>query len=313
MTFLIRDITLFVKRLGHIVDVSVLLLLSFDFLPILASIFRQHAPLPRSAANHSYAPGLQPVTSLDHGQRDLHRRASRTDLDFEQALRGEGTVKLKEGPDVSAMGMDSPMNRSMLDSPAMSPRETKIPRTTPRRPTQQPSTPTIIPPTPSPIAGPSSAKPLTGGSNGSSAQDLVNESGGDDSDSRQTNRRSLYRSPGTSSSPDLATLMRKAKAKDKALQGKSDKLKPAATFDRPSTVTRSRSSTSSFKNPGEANTFGSRDNKGKSKALPTSPEWILTSPQARGSPEKKSGGAKVCKVFFTITSASDGYFCPSRR
>ncbi|KAG9220598.1 hypothetical protein CCMSSC00406_0003697 [Pleurotus cornucopiae] len=292
MTFLIRDITLFVKRLGHIVDVSVLLLLSFDFLPILASIFRQHAPLPRSAANHSYAPGLQPVTSLDHGQRDLHRRASRTDLDFEQALRGEGTVKLKEGPDVSAMGMDSPMNRSMLDSPAMSPRETKIPRTTPRRPTQQPSTPTIIPPTPSPIAGPSSAKPLTGGSNGSSAQDLVNESGGDDSDSRQTNRRSLYRSPGTSSSPDLATLMRKAKAKDKALQGKSDKLKPAATFDRPSTATRSRSSTSSFKNPGEANTFGSRDNKGKSKALPTSPEWILTSPQARGSPEKKSGGAK---------------------
>ncbi|KAF4598097.1 hypothetical protein EYR38_006491 [Pleurotus pulmonarius] len=190
------------------------------------------------------------------------------------------------------MGMDSPMNRSMLDSPAMSPRDTKIPKTTPRRPTQLPSTPTIIPPTPSPIAGPSSAKPLTGGSNGSSAQDLVNESGGDDSDSRQTNRRSLYRSPGTSSSPDLATLMRKAKAKDKALQGKSDKLKPAATFDRPSTATRSRSSTSSFKNPGEANTFGSRDNKGKSKALPTSPEWILTSPQARGSPEKKSGGAK---------------------
>ncbi|KAF4567450.1 hypothetical protein EYR36_011070 [Pleurotus pulmonarius] len=273
----------------------VLLLLSFDFLPILASIFRQHAPLPRSTANHTYAPGLQPVTSLDHGQRDLHRRASRTDLDFEQALRGEGTVKLKEGPDVSAMGMDSPMNRSMLDSPAMSPRDTKIPKTTPRRPTQLPSTPTIIPPTPSPIAGPSSAKPLTGGSNGSSAQDLVNESGGDDSDSRQTNRRSLYRSPGTSSSPDLATLMRKAKAKDKALQGKSDKLKPAATFDRPSTATRSRSSTSSFKNPGEANTFGSRDNKGKSKALPTSPEWILTSPQARGSPEKKSGGAKVCK------------------
>ncbi|KAG5219584.1 PH and SEC7 domain-containing protein [Salix suchowensis] len=196
----------------------------------------------------------------------------------------------------------------LLDSPAMSPRETKIPKTTPRRPTQQPSTPTIIPPTPSPIAGPSSAKPLTGGSNGSSAQDLVNESGGDDSDSRQTNRRSLYRSPGTSSSPDLATLMRKAKAKDKALQGKSDKLKPAATFDRPSTATRSRSSTSSFKNPGEANTFGSRDNKGKSKALPTSPEWILTSPQtpirAREESPTRIGSPDLSKPLPPIIGAS---------
>ncbi|KAJ8474457.1 hypothetical protein ONZ45_g15942 [Pleurotus djamor] len=287
--------------------------------------------------------GLHPVGSQDvHGHnnaRDLQRRVSRTDLDFEQALQGEGTVRLKEGLDVSSMGMglDSPANStnrsfssSMLDSPLMmspSPLSKSVGGggkgyVTPRRTLQQPSTPTVIPPTPSPIAGPSSASSLSvtktlsagggGSSAGSSTQDLGRESpgamgdedngGGSGGDSKQTNRRSLYRSPGTASSPDLATLMRKAKSKDRAAAGnKKDKLQlqmgsSPSPFDnvKSSPATRSRSSTSSYVNPA-TDGRDSNSSKGKSRALPMSPDWVMASPQPRSSPEKK-GSAKTMRA-----------------
>ncbi|KAF7315734.1 Sec7-like domain belongs to guanine nucleotide exchange factors [Mycena indigotica] len=105
---------------------------------------------PRSSSN-SISAGL--------GTR-LPRQVSRSDLDFEAALNGDGTVRLKEGVDVSQLGLDA--------SPS------------PRR---QPATPTVIPATPNNL-----------------------------NRDYDVHRRSMYRSPGTSSSPDLATLLRKERA-----------------------------------------------------------------------------------------------------
>ncbi|KAJ7462291.1 hypothetical protein B0H11DRAFT_2285624 [Mycena galericulata] len=112
----------------------------------------------------------------------LQRRVSRTDLDFEAALLQDGTFLLKEGLDVNTLGVETP---------------------SPRRGT--PGTPTVIPATPTPVAGPSrvSASP-----SGSSSNEIYYDT--EDPD-RVAARRSMYRSPGTSSSPDLATLLRKAK------------------------------------------------------------------------------------------------------
>ena len=174
------------------------------YTPILASIFRQHAAPSRPQGLHTaYPSGLQPIASEDlPGNRQIHRRVSRTDLDFEQALRAEGTVVLREGVDVNSLGVDispSPANRS-YSSMTTSP----MSRSTPR---PQPSTPSVVPPTPSPAAGPSASK-QAGSSPASSSQDLFYDA---DDGERHMNRRSMYRSPGTSSSPDLATLLRKAK------------------------------------------------------------------------------------------------------
>lgn len=109
---------------------------------------------------------------------------------------------LREGVDVNSLGVDispSPANRS-YSSMTTSP----MSRSTPR---PQPSTPNVVPPTPSPAAGPSASK-QAGSSPASSSQDLFYDA---DDGERHMNRRSMYRSPGTSSSPDLATLLRKAK------------------------------------------------------------------------------------------------------
>ncbi|KAJ3823819.1 hypothetical protein EV361DRAFT_794093 [Lentinula raphanica] len=138
--------------------------------------------------------------------RQVQRRVSRTDLDFEQALQSQGTVVLKEGIDINTLGVvESPSPAPLPKSPKYDPKY----RTPPSNNTKkfQPSTPTIVPPTPSPIAGPSSAKIPQMPSN-----DFFNDND-DDNTSRHVNRRSMYRSPGTSSSPDLATLLRKAKDK----------------------------------------------------------------------------------------------------
>ena len=163
----------------------------------------------------NYPSGLQPVASDDfNGNRQVHRRISRTDLDFEQALRAEGTVVLREGVDVNSLGVDgSPANPKGWSSPTAN---IPVARTI-SRVALQPSTPIVVPPTPSPVPGPSTRLTTTNtvsSSIGSSSQsssshnDLFNEP---EDPERQTNRRSMYRSPGTSSSPDLATLLRKAK------------------------------------------------------------------------------------------------------
>ena len=161
----------------------------------------------------AYPLGLQPIASDDFSGKQ-GRRISRTDLDFEQALRAEGTVVLREGVDVNSLGVDaSPANSKGWSSPATS---TPVARSI-SRVALRPSTPTVVPPTPSPA--PSSSNRLTTTNTASSAvgsllQTSSSPQAHDDDledSERQTNRRSLYRSPGTSSSPDLATLLRKAK------------------------------------------------------------------------------------------------------
>ncbi|KAJ7045497.1 hypothetical protein C8F04DRAFT_436332 [Mycena alexandri] len=102
----------------------------------------------------------------------LQRRASRTDIDFEAALLTDNTFRFHEGIDVAKLGVDF----------------TPSPRRTP-------ATPTVIPATPTPVPQRRPPSPPSE----------------DDDDERAPHRRSMYRAPGTSSSPDLATLLRKAK------------------------------------------------------------------------------------------------------
>jgi hypothetical protein len=150
----------------------------------------------------AYPGRLSPVGSDDQ-DRGVSRRVSRTNFDFEQALQNGDTVKLREGPDISLLGItDSPgpPKHSQFSTPS---------KDTPRF--QQPATPTVIPPTPElgssqaqssvshSLQSPSSRHPGLG-------KDLET----------QSKRRSVLRSPGTASSPDLATLIKKAKDKSRA-------------------------------------------------------------------------------------------------
>ena len=128
-------------------------------------------------------------------------------------MKAEGTVVLREGVDVNSLGVDaSPANSKSWSSPATS---TPVTRTI-SRVALQPSTPIVVPPTPSPAPSPSTRLMTTNTASSTIGSSLrpsspqVHDDDLEDSE-RQTNRRSLYRSPGTSSSPDLATLLRKAK------------------------------------------------------------------------------------------------------
>ncbi|TFY70888.1 hypothetical protein EVG20_g2118 [Dentipellis fragilis] len=124
-------------------------------------------------------------------------------MDFEQALRAGGTVVLKEGPDINALGHDSTPSPRPLTSPlSSSSSRTHMP---------QPSTPTVVPPTPTPTkgkVGSPSGRPRTSSPSVSSSNDVFFDA---EDTEYQTKRRSMYRSSGTASSPDLATLVRKAK------------------------------------------------------------------------------------------------------
>ncbi|KAJ7725837.1 hypothetical protein DFH07DRAFT_853529 [Mycena maculata] len=140
-------------------------------------------------------------STLDVGDGvGLQRRVSRTDLDFEAALLQDGTFRLQEGLDVNKLGVESP---------------------SPRRTSGTPGTPTVIPATPTPVAGPSR---VSGSSpSGSSSEQYYDA---EDTD-RAAARRSMYRSPGTSSSPDLATLLRKAKERGGVVSPKNrDRRRP---------------------------------------------------------------------------------------
>ncbi|KAL4074056.1 hypothetical protein J3A83DRAFT_4090639 [Scleroderma citrinum] len=150
--------------------------------------------------------GLQPVASKDI---KVSRRVSRTELDFEQALRAGGTVMLRESLDVNALGaVDSPVHSHSKNqysghefaSPGPLQKEMQTPRVL-----QAPATPVVVPPTPSPA--PASATSTRAPSSSSSNEVFYDA---EDTD-MPSKRRSIYRSPGTSSSPDLATLVRKAK------------------------------------------------------------------------------------------------------
>jgi PH and SEC7 domain-containing protein len=202
---------------------------------------------------------------------------------------------------VNALGVyasPSSANHS-FSSPTPPPKDRKTPR-------NQPSTPIVVPPTPSP-AGPSSAR-LPESSPASPIHDL--SPGAEDTD-MQTKRRSLYRAPGTSSSPDLATLLRKAKERGGVIgmPHKKEKVVESPpplpkTYGRTGGKMRQRPSTST------SNT-SSQGPATPSKGLPTSrtnevdclrtdisspsvSEWILANPLAQS---KEDGTVKVRLLF----------------
>ena len=164
----------------------------------------------------------------------------------------------------------------------------------PRQFTSRPSTPTVIPPTPSPVPGPSSARLPT------SSHDMFDAQ---DTPERQANRRSMYRSPGTSSSPDLATLLRKAKEKGgpagshlKKDQRRDSPPPPVPPpHDRPPSSGRPRSSTSYSSHPQATKGKLSKPNKGEA-AL----DWVPPSPRL----VKENGSTKVW-VFLTCLPCAD--------
>ncbi|KAH9998452.1 hypothetical protein BJV74DRAFT_767810 [Russula compacta] len=187
-------------------------------------MFRSAAPSPRSPVPPSSFPWLQP--NATRGDRDGNRantntstkRTSRIDMNFEQALQAEGTMVIKEGVDVESLGEDlTPSliylsSSSPFSSPAAS-RPQSIIQQTPT-PTMSPSTPTQFrSPGPSPTPRPPAAASVSTSAS-SSSNDLFYDA--EDPD-YQTKRRSMYRSQGTASSPDLATLVRKAKQRGSIL------------------------------------------------------------------------------------------------
>ncbi|KAI6033019.1 hypothetical protein F5J12DRAFT_712114 [Pisolithus orientalis] len=163
-------------------------------------------------------PGLQPVASKDI---QVSRRVSRTDLDFEQALRTGGTATLKEGLDVNSLGVeDSPAPSSNPVDQRCQPRHGSTSPAPQKemytsRPLPAPATPVVVPPTPSPGPAPTAhaiaSTNVQRATSSSSSNEIFYDA--EDIDMQQSKRRSIYRSPGTSSSPDLATLLRKAKGR----------------------------------------------------------------------------------------------------
>lgn len=236
------------------------------------------------------------------GHNDVHgllsRRVSRTDLDFEQALRAEGTVVLKESLDVDALGVLDTSNASFA---SLSPFSSPDPPAN-----VQPATPTVVPPTPSPSSRPAAATspaaapaalPSRGSTSSSSGRDIFYDAQ-EDTD-LQTKRRSMYRSPGTASSPDLATLLRKSRSKDAGASrggsGASTPLTPNRLAPSPSGRDRQRSATSgtaASSSSASASPHGTPGAKGKLKAQTASllgiggaasPDWVLTSPRSMAS------------------------------
>ncbi|KAI0332360.1 hypothetical protein GY45DRAFT_1344763 [Cubamyces sp. BRFM 1775] len=241
----------------------------------LASLFKQ--PSPRSPAPPSAFPtGLQPVASKDLNG-PAGRRVSRTDLDFEQALRAGGTVLLREGFDVDELGAD-------LSNASISPFSSPSPHAQRGYHGLQPATPTIVPPTPSPANSASrSAAPSTGTltSPSSSTSEVFYDAPEDPE--YQTRRRSMYRSPGTASSPDLATLLRKAKERTGVSGSKDGRKGGGASSSRdPQSPSSSVQGTPVPKGKmrSSQNLSAQRDD---AAASATSPEWVLTSPRSFGS------------------------------
>ncbi|TBU55815.1 hypothetical protein BD310DRAFT_824986 [Dichomitus squalens] len=254
----------------------------------LASFFRQHSP--RSPVPPSSFPsGLQPIASKD-ANGPAGRRTSRTDLDFEQALRAGGTVLLKEGPDVDKLGVGDSSNASISLSSSPSP------------PQQrgylglQPATPIIVPPTPSPgnsaaRSGLVTATDLTSPSSSSSTSEVFYDAP-EDID-YQTRRRSMYRSPGTASSPDLATLLRKAKERGSGAGGShkdGKKSSNSSTREAQSPVSSPQVTPLPRGKMRSSQNLSLSDQRSTASSAASS-EWVLTSPRSFGS--MKDGKSSV--------------------
>jgi hypothetical protein len=284
-------------------------------LPTLAPLFRQHAPSSRSPfPPPSFPRNLQPVASNDVAGTNASRRLSRTELDFEQALRNNSTVVLKESPDLQSLGVDnslpSPSHRpsssssssahffalhgAALDDEGMA---------------TNPSV--VLPQTRATAVAASAAntpkisltRSRSPSSSSSGDERYFDAEDGD----LQTKRRSVFRSQGSASSPDLATLVRKTKERNGMAQrdeGKKDRNEgttsrgvsnPTPSAPRDSTSsnrTRQRSSTTVHSNEQSTMPSSSRakltrtprqsgEAKKGSMDTSTSSEWVLPSPRPR--------------------------------
>lgn len=174
-----------------------------------ASMFRSPASLPRSLVPPSSFPsGLQPNASRgdrngNHADANM-RRSSRIDMSFEQALEAGETMVIKEGIDFDSLGLgedSAPALKYLSSSSPLSPPPSSDSRHQSMLPPRAKNS--LTSPTP---RAPASISASTSAS--SSSNDLFYDA--EDPD-YQTKRRSMYRSQGTASSPDLATLVRKAK------------------------------------------------------------------------------------------------------
>ncbi|KAI0743591.1 hypothetical protein C8Q80DRAFT_1345613 [Daedaleopsis nitida] len=242
------------------------------------------SPVPPS----SFPTGLHPVASNDVNGR-AGRRVSRTELDFEQALRAGGTVLLKEGPDVDELGGDfSNASITLSSSPSPPPQRGYL--------GLQPSTPIVVPPTPSPgnsaaRSGLASASALTTPS--SSTSEVFYDA--PEEIDYQTKRRSMYRAPGTASSPDLATLLRKAKERG-GVGGRDGKKNSGSSSRDQQSPGPSAHATPVPK--GKMRSSQNLSAQREAAANATSPDWVLASPRSFGSmkdgkPAKSSVRAKT--------------------
>ncbi|KAG8952930.1 hypothetical protein FRC04_003381 [Tulasnella sp. 424] len=175
------------------------------------------------------------------------RRTSRIDMDFEQALKAGGTVVLEEGRRLESLGLTSSSSPLGNGGESSTGRSSSRPGSSSAR--QQPATPTIVPPTPestlqrvSPAekqrnaAGEKSRLPVqsetpqsttttttaakAGGPLASSPTIIGGVPFQDSTGNEvQSKRRSLFRTSGTASSPDLAALMRKGKERGGGVGG----------------------------------------------------------------------------------------------
>jgi len=181
----------------------------------------------------SFPGGLQPIASRNDraGNRPDSgtRRTSRIEMSFEQALQAGGTMVIKEGIDFDSLGEDLAPSLKFLSSSggsgststSLSPHSHSPPTSSSSRPQslvqQAVATSDMPSPTPTPAHFKSSltspnSRPTAPASVSTSASSSSNDLFYDAEDpDYQTKRRSMYRSQGTASSPDLATLVRKAK------------------------------------------------------------------------------------------------------
>ena len=183
-------------------------------------MFRGPASTPRSLVPPSSFPsGLHPNASrgdrIGNRADASMRRSSRIDMNFEQALEAGETMVIKEGIDFDSLGDDSapslkyPSSSSPLSPPSSS-SSSRPHSMLPPRAKNSLASPTT--------RAPASISASTSAS--SSSNDLFYDA--EDPD-YQTKRRSMYRSQGTASSPDLATLVRKAKQRGSILPVSNNK------------------------------------------------------------------------------------------
>ncbi|KAG9075744.1 hypothetical protein FS749_012566, partial [Ceratobasidium sp. UAMH 11750] len=262
----------------------------------MASLFRSNQPRspqqpPPSSFKRSGPAALANSFAVAVSSADrAHRRVSRTHDDFEAALRSEDTMVLQEGRDIRSLGVHDTPSRARSGSIASARPHTALGRastdTIPvRRQTVSntkstarpapPATPIVIPPTPNAVTQ-TPAVP-------DDAQD-------DDDEEYNARRRSMFRSPGTASSPDLATLVRKARD---AREQTQDYLDPAPPADR----VRTKSSTSSAFEFVESNPVQTPlKQPARDRALTSPDQTFDGSPRLRKSQRRLAKAEKVLGV-----------------